>query len=143
MKPAGVRDTWYVLVFILAVACNDQRAVSPSAVDKVKKAPAGVLAPVPIVTENDIMDTLKALPFVKKSNTHIDSVTHHKHAMAFIIDTAGKEYNVRAGFDGDERFETYYTFTVNKKTRAIKVLDVVMDEMISPEEFEKRSKATR
>jgi len=64
----------------------------------------------PVVTENDIIDTLNALPFVKESNKHIDSVSHHKHSMAFIIDTADKEYNVRAGYDGEVKFEPTILF---------------------------------
>ena len=58
--------------------------------------------------------------------------------MAFIIDTADNEYNVKAGYDREVRFETYYTFSVDKKTRAIKVLDVISGQMITPAEFEKR-----
>ena len=140
MNPVRIQYKLYLLLIIAVVACNtsdNKNNVAAGtlpfyqAVDTAK--PSG-----PVVTENDIIDTLNALPFVKEGNRHIDSLSHHKHAMAFIIDTADNEYNVKAGYDREVRFETYYTFSVDKKTRAIKVLDVISGQMITPAEFEKR-----
>lgn len=142
MKPPVLKYSVFFLSATL-LACNTNKHSSNDAADTLKKMAATPDTPkaiTPIITENDIMDTLNALPFVKESSKVIDSVSHHKHGMAFIIDTADKEYAVKAGYDRDDRFETFYNFTVNKQTRAIKVLDVVTDEMISPEEFEKRQK---
>jgi len=145
MKRAGIKYTLYLLLIVIAMACNNNSNTTRPATDTLEKTPAAVADSskiiVPIVTENDIIDTLTALPFVKESNQLIDSVSHHKHGMAFIIDTADKAYHVRAGYDREDRFETFYTFSVDKKTRAIKVLDVISDEMITPAEFEKRRAA--
>lgn len=141
MNPVRIQYKLYLLLIIAVVACNTSDNKNNAAVSKLPfyqavdtAKPAGA-----VVTENDIIDTLKALPFVKEGDRHIDSLSHHKHTMAFIIDTADNEYNVRAGYDREVRFETYYTFSVDKKTRAIKVLDVISGQMITPAEFAKRS----
>ncbi len=144
MKRFRLTPILFLLLITIASACNNGNTSSTPVTDTIKKAPpvvadtAKIVAP--IVTENDILNALNALPFVKESNKLIDSVSHHKHGMAFIIDSADAAYNVRAGYDRDDRFETFYTFSVDKKTRAIKVLDVIADEMITPEEFEMRQK---
>ena len=132
-----------ILVFIcFATSCTNNGNTSTGTTDTTKHIPpvnADTLKKAtPIVTENDILDTLNALSFVHQSSMHIDSVTHHKHRMAFIIDTAENEYHVTAGYNGDERFETYYIFSVDKKTRAIKVQDVITGDMLTPAEYEKR-----
>lgn len=139
-RPVVRYSAYFILASILACNTNSHSSndTTNDTLKKVTATPDTTKTVAPIITENDIMDTLNALPFVKESSKIIDSVSHHKHGMAFIIDTAEKEYAVKAGYDRDDRFETFYTFTVDKKTRAIKVLDVVTDEMISPEEFEKR-----
>ena len=46
-----------------------------------------------------------------------------------------KEVFVRAGYNGDERFETYYQFYVNPATMEIKVYDVVNDEKMTVKEY--------
>jgi hypothetical protein len=91
--------------------------------------------------ENKITDKLMALPFVKKSDKYIDSFSNHQHGIAFMVDRGGDssdtEITVEAGYNGDERFETYYHFFVNPKTLEIKVLDVVNDKKLTVKEFMK------
>jgi len=88
--------------------------------------------------ENRITDELMKLPFVKKSDRYIDSFSNHQHGMAFMVDSlepGEKEVFVRAGYNGDERFETYYQFYVNPKTLEIKVYDVIEDKKMTVKEY--------
>ena len=88
--------------------------------------------------ENRITKALMKLSFVKKSNAYIDSFSDHRHGMAFMLDSLGRnenEISVQAGYNGDQRFETYYHFYVNPKTMEIKVLDEVNDKKLSVREF--------
>ena len=88
--------------------------------------------------ENKITDALMELPFVKKSNAYIDSFSNHQHGIAFMLDSLGKndrEISVQAGYNGDQRFETYYRFYVNPKTLEIKVYDVVNDKKMTVKEY--------
>ena len=88
--------------------------------------------------ENKIIEALMKLPFVKKSDAYIDSFSNHKHGMAFMVESLAKgdkEVFVRAGYNGDERFETYYQFYVNPATMEIKVYDVVNDEKMTVKEY--------
>ena len=93
--------------------------------------------------ESRITDTLLTLPFVMKSNKYIDSFSHQKHGIAFMVDSleAGEtEVYVKAGYNGDERFETYYSFYVNPKTLEIKVYDVINDARLTVKEYMKKHK---
>ena len=93
--------------------------------------------------ENKITAALLKLPFVIKSNKYIDSFSNHTHGIAFMLDEPqGKEtdISVQAGYNGEQRFETYYHFFVNPKTIEIKVYDAVVDKTISVEEFLKSQK---
>lgn len=90
------------------------------------------------ILEDKITHALMKLPFVKKTNAYIDSFSNHQHGIAFMLDSLGKgekEIAVRAGYNGDQRFETYYFFYVNPTTMEIKVLDVVNDKKLSVKEY--------
>lgn len=88
--------------------------------------------------ETRITDELMKLPFVKKSNAYIDSFSNHKHGIAFMMDEPsedGKEVSLRAGYNGGERFETYYHFIVDPKTMEIKIYDPVEDKTLTLKEY--------
>jgi hypothetical protein len=87
----------------------------------------------PLTTK--ISDLLMKLPFVKKSNTYLDSLTNHEHGLAFIFDSTAKGVSVMAGYNGDLRFETYYNFLVDPTTFNIKILEPISGEMISIKEY--------
>lgn len=86
-----------------------------------------------------ITDTLMKLPFIIKSNNYIDSFSNHKHGIAFISDTTGQEISVKAGYNGDERFETYYEITIDRKTGEIKVLDPIEGDHIPLKDYLKNN----
>ena len=88
--------------------------------------------------ESRITAALLKLPFVIKSSNYIDSFSDHKHSIAFIMDKpAANEtaIQVQAGYNGDERFETYYRFFVDPKTLEIKVYDPLQDRKLTVPEF--------
>jgi uncharacterized lipoprotein len=91
--------------------------------------------------ESKIMKVILDLPEVKEADEHIDSVTNHQHGVAAIIDDLEQgdtDYSVRVGYNGDERFEVYYFFTVNPVTLKVKILDV--DSNIPIEDWRKKNK---
>lgn len=93
--------------------------------------------------ENKITTALLKLPFVIKSNNYIDSFSNHKHSMAFMLDNpevGETDIHVQAGYNGDDRFETYYRFYVNPATMDIKVYDAVEDKKLTVKEYLKAQK---
>lgn len=92
--------------------------------------------------ENKITSALLKLPFVQKSNSYIDSISDHKHGISFMLDSTGNsnEISVQAGYNGDQRFETYYHFYVNPKSLDIKVYDPVADKKLTVKEYLKTLK---
>jgi len=68
--------------------------------------------------EQRITMALLKLPFVARSNKYIDSFSNHKQSIAFMLNepaTNETEIDVQAGYNSDERFETYYRFFVIPK----------------------------
>jgi hypothetical protein len=143
MKTAGVKHILFLLLVIVLFACNNNNNNNNPKADTLPKPSFTdtIKANAPLVTQKDILDTLNELPFVKESNRYVDSLTNHQHGIAYLTDTTDKEYNITAGYNGPERFETYYIFSVDKKTRAIKVQDVISGEMVTADEFEKLLKS--
>ena len=91
--------------------------------------------------ETEILDKIAALPEFKKSNAYLDSLTDHKHGLASMIFKPTKEeknYYVRVGYNGDQRFETYYNFYVDSATMDIKIADPIEADIITLAEFRKR-----
>lgn len=86
-----------------------------------------------------VADTLMKLPFIIKSNQYIDSLSNHRHGIAFIADTTDQEINVKAGYNGAERFETYYHFTIDRKTGEIKIMDMVKGDYIPLKDYLKNN----
>ena len=90
------------------------------------------------ILENKIIDKLMKLSFVKKSDKYIDSFSNHQHGIAFMVDSlhpGETEIFVRAGYNGDERFETYYQFYVDPHSLEIKVYDPANDAKLTVKEF--------
>ena len=84
---------------------------------------------------NKWLDSIYNIDFVQKSNTLIDSFSNHKHGIAFLEDTTKNgEVNISVGYNGDSRFETYYSFIFDPKTNKLVVLDPVSGTKMSIEE---------
>ena len=88
--------------------------------------------------EARITEAIMKLSFIKKADAYIDSFSNHRHGMAFMMDSLEKgqtEIYVKAGYNGDERFETYYHLYVNPKTLEIHVMDITNDKKLPVKEF--------
>ena len=133
-----------LLVFTVA-ACNnasktDEAVVKDSIAINVKTDSAAnyIHTFTDTVLENKITKALLKLPFVKKSDQYIDSFSNHKHGIAFLLDKPEAnetDIPVQAGYNGEERFETYYRFYVNPTTMEIKVYDVAADKKLTVKEY--------
>lgn len=81
------------------------------------------------------------IPFVENTNQYLDSLTRHKQGITFIIDSVGaNEISVMAGYNGPERFETYYNFTVYPKTFDIMIEYPETGELVPIEQYIKLKK---
>ncbi len=91
--------------------------------------------------ENAILDTLSKLPEWIKANTYIDSLTQHKHGLAVTTEKPTHEntdYYFRVGYNGTEKFETYFHFYVNPQTFEIKIMDLVDGDIVPLDVWRKR-----
>jgi hypothetical protein len=143
MKLINIRYKLALVIIICIAACNSNSDSNKPITDTTAATTTDTAMIITPVEKGDVVDTLYKLSFIKESNRYLDSLTKHKHGIAFIVDTAATTYNVTAGYNGDLRFETYYTLTIDKKTKEIKVQDVISGDMVSPAEFEKRRKANK
>ena len=141
-----MKQVLFVVLSVLAfMACNnasDKQAtpVRDSAVNTVKAdTPSNYIhAFADTVLEDKITAALMKLPFVIKSDKYIDSFSNHKHSIAFMMDkpeAPETDIPVQAGYNGNERFETYYRFFVNPRTLDIKVYDPVEDTKLTIKEY--------
>ena len=135
------------LLVLLICGCNNGDTAHPAATADSTKAGEQQDSSSHIVynftdttLQAKITGTLMQLSFVKESNRYIDSINDHKKGIAFLFDTAGHEISVMAGYNGSERFETYYNFTINPDTFMIKVLDPVSGDFVTVAEYLKRNK---
>ncbi len=135
----------FVFTATCFAACNqgtDTKAPAPTdslkGLPKVDSVPPYVHRFADSSLEGRITGALMKLPLVIKSSQYIDSISNHKHQIAFMLDgPAAPETDipVQAGYNGNERFETYYRFFVNPKTLEIKVYDPVEDKKLTVKEY--------
>ena len=136
----------FLLCIICAAACNNAKdkdkniVAADTTVHTVK--PDSPTAYIHTFKDTSLKDkitaALRKLSFVKTSDKYIDSISNHKHGIAFMLDEPAKDETdipVQAGYNGAERFETYYRFFVNPKTLEIKVYDVVEDKKLTLKEY--------
>lgn len=143
MNPVKIKYQPVLVLMILFTACNGSGNKTTVAADTLQAAAAADSSTIMIQVskKGDILDTINAFAFVQEASRNIDSVTGHKSSIAYIIDTTANKYNITAGYNGEERFETYFLFSVDKITRAITVEDVISGETLTPEAFEKRRRS--
>jgi hypothetical protein len=142
MNPVKIKYQPVLVLMVLFTACNGSGNKTTVAADTLPAAAAdSSTIMIPVSKKGDILDTLNAFAFVQEASRNIDSVTGHKSSIAYIIDTTPSKYNITAGYNGEERFETYFQFSVDKITRAITVEDVISGETLTPEAFEKRRRS--
>jgi hypothetical protein len=135
----------YLLVIISFAACNngaktDEAALTDSASGKVKTDSSAkyIHSFTDTALEQKITHALMKLPFVLKSHNYIDSLSNHQHGIAFMMDEPQEndtDISVQAGYNGGERFETYYRFFVHPATMEIKVYDAAEDKKLTLKEY--------
>lgn len=138
-----MKNLLFYLLLIGVVACNNSEADKTVIVDspaQVKKDSVGnyIHSFADTALETKITAALLKLPFVIKSNQYIDSFSNHQHGIFFMLDNpteTDSDIHVQAGYNGDQRFETYYRFYVNSKTMEIKVYDAVEDKKLTVKEY--------
>jgi hypothetical protein len=140
-----MKNLLFLLLLIFFAACNntsstDEMASNDSLI--IKEQPDSAVkyihAFADTALENKITAVLLKLPFVIKSNNYIDSLSDHKQGIAFMLDNPAPgqtAISVQAGYNGDQRFETYYRFEVNPETLEIKVIDPVTDKKLTVKEY--------
>ena len=135
----------FLLLLVINTACNNTTdkqttTVKDSVVNTVKADTISnyIHAFADTVLEDKITSALMKLSFVIKSDKYIDSFSNHKHGIAFLMDkpeAPETDIPVQAGYNGNDRFETYYRFFVNPKTMEIKVYDVADDKKLTIKEY--------
>jgi hypothetical protein len=138
----SVKYFFFISIVIVFVACNNAGNNNDTpAGDSAKKVISSrfIYRFADTVLEQKITDTLMKLPFIEKSNSYIDSFSNHQHGIAFMSDTAGNKISVMAGYNGQERFETYYRFSIDPKTFEIRILDDLSGDFISIDEYIKKN----
>lgn len=73
---------------------------------------------------------VRRLPEVVDAENHIRSITNSKQGVSIMVNSSvvdgNSYYTFQVGFNGEERFETYYFFYVNKSNRTdIRIMDIV------------------
>jgi len=78
------------------------------------------------LTNKFIQDTILSLKEVKAKNMLIDSLTKHQQGISLIIENPTDQepaFYIQAGFNGKERFETYFHFYLDTATKQIEIRD--------------------
>jgi hypothetical protein len=135
----------FLFLLIAVAACNnasekEETVIKDSVVNTIKTDSSAkyIHSFADTALEDKITAALMKLPFVIKSNNYIDSLSNHKHSIAFLMDEPEAPETVipvQAGYNGNERFETYYRFFVNPKTMEIKVYDAADDKKLTVKEY--------
>lgn len=122
------------------LSCGDKKpAPETKPEDTVTVPPPSNPPGVEMQKADPLMDTLLKLPFIVKSSRFIDSMTAQQHGISFITDTLENSYEIQAGFNGLDRFETYYHLSIDKRTMEIKVLDPVEGDYIPLRDYLKNN----
>jgi hypothetical protein len=135
-------------LFLFTACGNDNSKMTelgpdPTVNEKAKSATSDIVANkfIDKVLEDKITDTLMTIPFVKKTNQYLDSLTGHKHGIVFTVDSVGNnEIFVMAGYNGPEKFETYFRFTIHPETFDIMIEYPETGELISIDQYIKLKK---
>lgn len=144
-----MKRVWFIgIVLFFLAACNNDSETKTPPVDSTTKETGKrqdsssrmVYNFTDSILQKKIVDTLMQLSFIKETNAYIDSISNHTQRLSFITDTAGSAISVMAGYNGAERFETYYHFRIDPDTFAISVLNEASGNFIPAAEYKKMTK---
>ncbi len=126
MKKLEITLSIYSLIFILFSCSSSQTSTTSS----------GGL------TEKFVEDTIMSLQEVKEKNFLIDSITNHKHGISIIVEKPNQDeptFHVQAGYNGPNRFETYFHFYVDTTSKKISVDDFASGQRILLNDWRKQN----
>jgi len=92
------------------------------------------------VLDKKILDAFSRVPEIIEANHYIDSISGHKDQIRCMWeepDSTHADYVVQLGYDGSERFETYYWLYVNPVTLKVRFYDVITDSVYNAEDYRK------
>mgnify|MGYP002741201474 FL=1 len=99
--------------------------------------------PQKLLTEDEVVDLVLALPITPKVYSQIKKATQGQGGVSVIvepqeaIEQGQKYYVVRIGYNGNERYETYHLLYVNKQDKNdILVVDTIEDTIIPLAQWE-------
>ncbi|MBL3548547.1 hypothetical protein [Chryseobacterium sp. KMC2] len=121
------------LLPLLFVACKKENPVKKEEVKTTDTA----------CNSSHFMKKILELDEMKTQAKFLDSVTHGKSRIAFLVDSTRVknvwEYSFSAGYNGPDRFETYHIFYASSdQCNALKIAEPVSGETLSIEEWRKR-----
>lgn len=145
-----MRILFAAIVLLSFTACNNDSSVTEEPVVKEDPVPKGTEAKAEqgyihrftdTALEKKVTAVLMKLPFVQKSNRYIDSISNHKQGISFMLDnTRGAGISVLAGYDSEERFETWYHFYVDPQAMEVKIYDPLENKTVPVKEYLKTLK---
>src|SRR5690606_11254770 len=94
---------------------------------------------------NRAENTVFELAEIKEKYKHIDSISNHRAGISFMSDSLElngvQYYRIRAGYSSELRFESYYTFYVEKENcNNSKVFEPFAGEIITLEDWRNKDK---
>jgi hypothetical protein len=134
------------LILAFTIACKhknsaEKNANKDSIISKVKSETNKL--PVPSndsILPEQILATVSKLPEIQEADKYIDSISDHRERIAYLWEKPDKEnldYVIQFGYDGKERFETYYWIYVSPITLNIRFYDVINDSLYGIEDYRK------
>ncbi len=96
---------------------------------------------IPGEVQDEIIRRISELPEYKEVQQNIDRISNHRKGVTSIIDLDdyGRGYTVQVGYNGDDRFASYYFFLVLTGTYEILILDMTDDKYISLDSWRKKN----
>lgn len=80
------------------------------------------------------------LPEIKEKNRLIDSLTNHKRGISMQSDDRDSIYEINVGFNGELRWENFYTFKARKTDCSLEVLSFESNDFISIDKWQHENK---
>jgi len=91
--------------------------------------------------ENQIVDLILNIEEVKRKSIRVKQLSKGKRHLSVYVENpptpSEPYYWVKVAEDNGDNYVTYYTFTVNNKTRSISYYDAVQDSLISLSQWRK------
>ena len=91
--------------------------------------------------QNTIIKKISELPEYKEAEKNIHTNAGGEKGVSFIIDKSEDSpgYSVQIGYNGSDRFETYYFFHVKPRTYEISILDIINGEYAAIDTWRKNN----